>query len=290
MKTISVIVTNWNSVKLLQKYFPGVLSTSDIADEIIFADDASSDDSLKYITELQKNNPKIKLVTHKDNVGFGQNSNDAIKRSKGELVVLLNNDISPQPGYLLPSLRFFNDLKVFGVGFAEVGHENYAKLKWENGYIQHSPETSSSFHITGWVSGGSSIIRRELFIKFNGFDPVYSPYYSEDLDLCYRAWKSGYQCIWEPKCKVEHRHESTMSKFPKYTLDYVKERNRLLTVWRNITDPKMLLENRFAQLGRVLTGPNYIKIIMAAKRQLRNAKPPIVFPAITDSEIFEKFR
>jgi hypothetical protein len=80
-----------------------------------------------------------------------------------------------------------------------------------------------------------------------------------------------------------------MSKFPKHTLDYVKERNRLLAVWRNITDPKMLSENHLAIIGRVLTGPNYFKIILAARRQIKTAQPPIVFPKLTDREIFKKF-
>ena len=81
-----------------------------------------------------------------------------------------------------------------------------------------------------------------------------------------------------------------MSKFPKRTLDYIKERNRLLTVWRNITDQKLLIENRLAQISRVLTGPNYIKIILAAKRQITHAPNPLVFPKRTDQEIFNLFQ
>ena len=289
MKTISVIVTNWNSVKLLQKYFPQVISASEMAQEIIFADDASSDSSVRYISELQKKFPKIRIITHKTNHGFGRNSNDAVIKANGDYIVLLNSDIYPHPGYLAPALDHFRDPKVFGVGFAEVGHKNYAKLIWKNGYIQHYPETSTKTHTSGWVSGGSSIVRRETFLKLGGFDNVYAPFYSEDLDLGYRAWKSGYKCLWEPDCLVEHHHESTMSKFPKHFSNYVKERNRLLTVWRNITNHKMLSENRWALLGRVLSGPNYLKIILAAKRQIKTARPPIVYPVLTDREIFKLF-
>ena len=289
MKSISIIVTNWNSVKLLQKYFPQVIKTAELAQEIIFADDASTDDSVEYISNLKKINPKIRIISQKTNLGFGGNSNEAVKQATGDLVVLLNSDIFPHPGYLTPALKHFSDPHIFGVGFAEISHENYAKLMWRHGYFEHSPEFSDHTHISGWVSGGSSIIRRDLFLKLGGFDHVYSPFYSEDLDICYRAWKSGYKCLWEPSCRVEHHHESTMSKFPKYTLEYVKERNRLLTVWRNITDPQMRLENRLAQFGRILSGPNYIKIILAAKRQLAISKPPVVFSKITDREIFDMF-
>lgn len=289
MKNISIIVTNFNTVNLLQKYFPTVIATSEMAQEIIFADDASPDSSVQYISELQKKNPKIRIIAHKENVGFGVNSNDAVQKAKGDFVVLLNSDILTHSGYINPALKHLDDPKVFGVGFAERGHENYAKLFWKDGYIQHTAESSSKLHISGWISGGSSIIRRETFLKLGGFDHVYAPFYSEDLDLGYRAWKSGYKCLWEPKCIVEHRHESTISKFPKHFTDYVKERNRLLAVWRNITDPQMLSNNRLALISRVLSGPNYIKIILAAKKQIKNAKLPIVFPEFSDREIFKFF-
>ncbi|MDP4009687.1 MAG: glycosyltransferase [Candidatus Shapirobacteria bacterium] len=288
---ISVIVTNWNGSALLKKNFERTILMSPEAQEIIFADDASEDTSVKYISELQKKYPKIKIVAHPKNLGFGGNSNDAVKQSQGDLVVLLNNDIYPHPDYIKNSLHHFENKNIFGVSFAELGHENWAKIFWKDGYLQHEPGTDiSQTHISGWVSGGSSIIRKDLFQKLGGFDKVYSPFYSEDLDLGFRAWKSGYTLLWEPKSVVEHRHESTISKFPKSLLNYVKERNRLLNVWRNITDPNMLKSNRLALITRVLFGPNYIKIIRAAKRQIKNSPAPIVFPKLTDQQIFELFK
>lgn len=286
---ISIVVTNYNTVKLLKKHLPEVIKHSGIADEIIVADDTSTDGSLEYLAEISKSNPKIKILRHKNNVRFGKNSNDAVNLAKGDLVVMLNSDISPSPNYIQMSLKHFDDPLVFGVGFAENGHENYGHIFWKNGYIQTLPGYSSKTHISGWVSGGSSIVRKSIFLKLGGFDNIYAPFYSEDLDIGYRAWKSGYKCLWEPKSKVDHQHEGTNSKFSKRFLDYVKERNRLLTVWRNITDPKMLFENKLIQIGRVLTGPNYLKIILAAQRQIKASPPSIVFPQLTDQEIFQLF-
>lgn len=287
---ISVVVTNFNTVKLLKKHLQNIITASDIANEIIVADDASEDDSLEYLKEILTNYPKLKILKHKSNVRFGKNSNDAVKMATGELIVLLNSDISPLSNYIQPSLAHFKDPSVFGVGFAEINHENYGNIFWKNGYIQTSPGHSSATHISGWISGGSCVIRKNIFQKLGGFDEIYSPFYSEDLDLGYRAWKSGYKCLWEPKSKVDHQHEGTNSKFSKRFLDYVKERNRLLSVWRNITDSKMLLENKLIILGRILTGPNYLKIILAARRQIKSAKPPIIFPKLTDREIFDLFK
>lgn len=289
---ISVIVTNWNGINLLKKYFLHVVNNSPEAQEIIFADDASEDDSVAYIKDLQKKYPKIKIIANKINQGFGKNSNDAVMSAKGDYVVLLNSDILPHLGYLTNAMKHFKDPNVFGVGFCELGNENWAKIFWKNGYFQYDrgEKIDNNPHITGWLSGGGSIIDKKIFLKLGGFDPVYAPFYSEDADLGYRAWKSGYRLLWEPKSIIEHKHESTMSKFPKRLLDYVKERNRLLVTLRNITDPKLIRENKIAQIGRVLSGPNYIKIILAAKKQIKKSKPPIIFPKLTDQEIFNLFK
>ncbi len=288
---ISVIVTNWNGKKLLEKNLEAIIKLSPEAEEIIFTDDASQDDSVEYVKKLQKKYKKLKIIHHQKNQGFGENSNYAVKQAKGDLVVLLNNDIYPHPKYITNSLKHFEDSNVFGVGFAELGHENWARIFWKDGYLQHEPGIDNQKpHISGWVSGGSSIIRKSLFEKLGGFDAVYQPFYSEDLDLGYRAWKSGYTLLWEPTSVVEHHHETTMSKFSVNFLNYVKERNRLLNTWRNITDPQLLSLNKIALVGRVMSGPNYIKIILAAKRQLKKSLPPIVFPKLTDQEIFQKFQ
>lgn len=287
---ISVIVTNWNGIQLLKKNLEKIILSSPEAEEIILADDASQDKSVEFVKSLQKKYPHLKVLTTKKNLGFGKNSNRAVKESIGELVVLLNNDINPEKNYISKSLKHFEDPSIFGVGFCEKGHENWARIFWKNGYLQHEPGTDiTKTHITAWVSGGGSIIRKSLFLKLGGFDSVYEPFYSEDLDLGYRAWKSGYKLLWEPECVIEHHHESTMSKFSKSLLNYVKERNRLLNVWRNITDPKLLKSNKIALLGRIFSGPNYIKIIRAAKKQIKKYPQPIVFPKLTDREIFKLF-
>jgi O-antigen biosynthesis protein len=290
MKNISVIITNWNGLNLLKNNFLSVVNNSPEADEIIFSDDCSDDGSISYISEIQKKYPKIKIIKTKYNVGFGKNSNFAVSSSKGKYVVLLNNDILPHPRYISLSLHHFKAPKIFGVGFSELGHENWAKIFWKDGYLQHDRGLDIRFtHISGWVSGGGSIIDKEKFLKLGGFDDIYAPFYSEDLDLGYRAWKSGYTLLWEPKSIIEHKHGSTTSKFSRHFLDYVKERNRLLTVWRNISDPNLLFNNRLAMILRVLSGPNYIKIILAANRQIKTYPPSVVFPKLSDKDIFSKF-
>ena len=287
---ISVIVTNWNGLKLLKKYLEKVILNSPEAKEIILADDASTDKSLPFAKELQKKYPKLKIITHKKNLGFSRNSNQAAKKATGDLLVFLNNDINPHQDYIKNSLKHFSNPKVIGVGFSELEHENYGSIYWKNGYLQIKPGYSKTTHISAWISGGSSIIRKDYFLKLGGFDNIYDPFYFEDLDFGLRAWRSGYKLLWEPNCVVEHQHESTTSKFPKRHLVYVKERNHLISVLRNITDKKLLFENFLFSILRVLSGPNYIKIIRAAHRQIKKFPAPICENKLTDIEILKLFQ
>ena len=288
--TVSVVVTNWNGLKIIKKSLPLIIQNSPEALEIIFSDDASTDQSVLFAKKLQKQFPKLKIITHLHNFGFGKNSNFAAKKAKGDLVVFLNSDIYPHPGYITSAVKHFTDIKVFGVGLSEHHRENWGRIFWKEGTLQHEPGLSNGkVHITAWLSGGSSIIRKEYFQRLGGFDSIYSPFYSEDLDLGYRAWKSGYTLLWEPSAIVDHKHEATISKFPRSLVEYVKERNRLLNVWRLIEDHSLLMKNRLAQVYRVLFGPNYIKIIRAAIRQIKHSPPPIVFHQRTDKEIFDLF-
>jgi GT2 family glycosyltransferase len=286
---ISVIVTNWNGLPLLQKYLEKVIIASPEAKEIILTDDASSDDSLIFVKSLQKKYSKLKIISHQENQGFGKNSNFAVKSALGDLVVLLNSDIDPHPGYIKNCLKHFADPKVIGVGFSELNHENYGKIFWKDGYIQFEPGLSTKTHVTAWLSGGSSIIRRQQFLDLGGFDGVFEPFYFEDLDFGLRAWRSGYKLLWEPMAVVEHKHESTTSKFPKKFLIYVKERNHLICTKRNFSDKSHSLETKIFSFLRIFSGPNYIKIILAASRQIKKYPQPICSNQIQSEEILKLF-
>jgi GT2 family glycosyltransferase len=273
---ISIIITNFNGYNLLKKYLPTVIENSPQVLEIIIADDASTDNSLEYVKSLQVKFSQLKIISHKKNIGFGANTNLAVKKSKGDLVVLLNSDIKPAPDYIKNTLKHFKDPKVFGVGFAEKGHENWGNIYWQNGFLQHRPGfPANKLHPTDWLSGGSCIIRKNLFLKIGGFDPIYAPFYFEDLDLGIRVASSSLKMIWEPSAVVEHHHEQTMSQQPKHLLNYVKERNHLIVTKRYLP-PEMKIFHQFTLLGRIISGPNYIKIIHAANNQIKKYPGPVI--------------
>lgn len=287
---ISVVITNWNGEKLLAANLLKTISASPEAYEFIVVDDGSTDGSVAYIKTLQKTNSKIRLVNHTTNQGFIHATNTGVQAARGDLVVLLNNDVLPQTGYLTCCLPLFARQDTFAVSFAEAEHFYPAKIFWSEGFFQHSPKTATiKPTISAWANGGSALFRKKYFIKLHGMDPMYSPFYWEDLDLGYRAWKSGYKIYWHPKATVLHKHESTISSFPKSYTQRARERNQLLFIWKNISDVKLKRSHLVGLVLRCLFGPNYCKVILSARARFRMYPRQKPHYLLSDREVMALF-
>jgi GT2 family glycosyltransferase len=98
---------------------------------------------------------------------------------------------------------------------------------------------------TFWISGGSCAIRKKCFEKIGEFDNLYDPFYWEDIDLSYRARKSGYKIKFNPESVVEHRHEEgSIKKHYNYEkIKFIAYRNQFIFIWKNITDNGLIMSH-----------------------------------------------
>src|SRR3989344_2471695 len=100
---ISIVIPNYNGRHLLEKNLPQVINASPDC-EIIVVDDASTDESVSF---LKKNYGNIILLEKKKNSGFSSTVNLGVKKSSGDLIVLLNSDAVPDENYLKYLLPYF---------------------------------------------------------------------------------------------------------------------------------------------------------------------------------------
>jgi GT2 family glycosyltransferase len=73
---------------------------------------------------------------------------------------------------------------------------------------------------------------------------LYHPFYVEDTDISWQAWKRGWKCLLAPKSHVVHKHRGTSR--PKFGDDFVDRtirRNLYLFVWKNVTAPGLILQH-----------------------------------------------
>lgn len=294
---VSVVIPNVNGKLIMEKNLPklfeAVNNPKNGIIEVIIVDDGSRDDSVEFLNKNYKG--KIKLIKHTKNRGFSTAINTGVNATKGDLILLINTDVIPDIDFLEPVLPHFKNPKVFAVSTHEEGYGG-ANGSFSNGYIQlrMNSETKDS-HQSFYVSGGSGVFRKSIWKELGGMDEkLLSPFYWEDIDLCYRASKRGYINLWEPKGKVIHKHESTISKFPKTYVSRVKERNQLLMLWKNIHSKNLIKKHIVAMFLRALKHPGYfIVIFMALGRlsiALRAKKKEIKECKVSDEAIFANYQ
>ncbi len=268
---ISIIIPNYNGEKVLFKNLPHVLTAAKAYKkghvEIIIPNDPSTDKSkdiiAEFINSLKGTGVVGKTVdnTRKEESGFSKNVNRGVALATGEILVLLNNDCRPHTNFLEPLLAHFKDEKVFAVGCMDESIEEGSTVLrgrgvgyWYRGFVFHKAGNLDQSN-TFWVSGGSSAIRRRLWDKLGGLDVLFNPFYWEDIDLSYRALKSGYKIIFEKKSVVVHEHETGVikTKFKPKFVQKIVYRNQFFFVWKNITDRRLLVSHVFWMPYHVIT-------------------------------------
>ncbi len=293
--SVSVIMPNLNGEALLEKNLPKIIEAKNFEgngiSEIVIVDDGSWDGSVNII---KTKFPEVKLVRHKINRGFSAAVNTGVRSSRGDLILLLNTDVIPEKDFLVKVIPHFKNPKVFAVSLHEQGYGS-ARGYFSEGYIQLAQgEESGESHESFYVSGGSGVFRRKYWLELGGMDEkLLSPFYWEDIDICYRAAKRGYSNLWEPDGIVTHKHESTISKFPKSYVGRVRERNQLLMLWKNIHSPTLMRKHVAGLFARLVRHPGYLRVVIMALGRLGTAlqrrKREIRESKVSDEAIFTKF-
>lgn len=258
---ISIIIPNYNGEELLKKNLPKVFDSVSSYEsdeiEIIVIDDFSTDNSIEILKKLKLelepkySHIKFKIIGNDKNLGFSSNVNKAARNASGDILVLLNTDVIPKKSFLGPLLSHFSDPKIFAVGCLDESIENGKKIlrgrgigSWKKGFLAHSRGDVNKTN-TLWVSGGSGAFRKSVWNQLGGFDELYNPFYWEDIDLSYRALKSGYKILFEPRSIVIHEHEkgAIKKRFSESQVKTIAYRNQFIFVWKNITDLDLQLSH-----------------------------------------------
>lgn len=251
---ISIIIPNYNGAKLLTENLPKVLDAvrnyKDGFVEIIIPDDPSTDNSKDIIEEfidgIKESHVRGITIENRDpgKSGFSKNVNRGVALAKGDVLILFNSDVAPRKDFLKPLISHFQEQDVFAVGCMDESHENNKTIlrgrglgEFKKGFLVHRAGNIDKDN-TLWVSGGSGAFRKSTWDKLGGLDPLYDPFYWEDIDLSYRALKSGYKIVFEPKSIVTHRHEEGIvrTEFSNKFVKQISYKNQFVFVWKNLTD------------------------------------------------------
>jgi GT2 family glycosyltransferase len=250
---LSVVIPTYKNKKLFLENLKHNLSFLKGCELIIVNDDP--EESLKQDLPLLYDRKKVVmeliLLENKKNLGFGESVNRGVKKAQGKYIMLLNSDVKLLDDNYKIALKYFKkDKDLFSVSFGQKEKDGSIvgknRIFWRKGMFLHSKACDLTFGANAWLEGGSCIINREKFLELLGFDPLYSPFYWEDIDLSYRAYKRGWKIIFDPSITVIHHHQSTIGKYFKRSFtEIISFRNQFIFIWKNITDKDPFLSHLF---------------------------------------------
>jgi GT2 family glycosyltransferase len=110
-----------------------------------------------------------------------------------------------------------------------------------------------------FAGGGSAMFDREKFIRIGGFEPLLGPFYWEDVELSYRAWKRGFSVLYEPRSIAHHRISSTIGKLDQRGVRKIEQRNRLIYHWIHLHGSWLMISHVLWVSILALTAPLRLK-------------------------------
>ncbi len=263
---VTILILNWNGRQLLPACL-AALAALDYPDfQVVVADNGSTDGSLAYVGE---NHPQVQCVDLGQNLGFGPGNNAALARlsDKGEVLVLLNNDVTVRPDWLsalvAPLARPEVGVSGAKLLFPDERHIQHAGAEMEYplamgqhlGYKALDEGQLDQEREVDYVTGASMAIRGSLADQLGLFDERFAPYYYEEADLCARVRAAGYKVIYAPRAVAIH-HESFSAVKGSPQTDYAFHLNRLRYVLKHYSDQQLANDFIPAETKRLYTVPH----------------------------------
>lgn len=244
---ISVIILNYNNPKDTLECVHSLMKNNFDSYEVILIDNGSKDGSVDILRQLEPEYPDLIFVINQKNLGFAGGNNIGINLSKGDAILLLNNDtvvkedfldglmqqasLLPEAGVLCPKIYFYDrpDTIWFAGG--------YIDWKYDGTHIGYGKKDNSSYNsplTCEYVTGCAMLIKREVIKKIGLLDESFFAY-QEDVDFCIRARKGGYKCMYIPSPNVWHKAGATSKKQERMSPfhRYLGTRNKLALVRKN---------------------------------------------------------
>jgi len=243
---IAVVILNWNGKSLLETFLPSVVAYSGDA-EVYVADNASTDDSIKFVKEKF---PTVKIIQNKENAGYAKGYNVALRQVDADIYCLLNSDVEvtenwldpilttfqnePNTAIIQPKILDYNCKDHFEYAGAAGGFIDKFGYPYCRGRIFETIEIDKGQYkdtTIFWASGACLFIRSAVFKTLNGFDEAYFAHF-EEIDLCWRAFNLEYITKYVSNSTVYHVGGATL-KNTNPTKTYLNFRNSLFTLTKN---------------------------------------------------------
>ncbi|MBK7927488.1 MAG: glycosyltransferase [Bryobacterales bacterium] len=249
---ITVVIPSRDGRDLLARLFETLLpQLASFPHQVIVVDNGSSDGTRDW---LASSHPAI-TVEHSDSpLSFAVAVNRGIRLARYSRLLLLNNDMTLEPGFFPPLLDAFHRVPDLFCATAQIlfpegiRREETGKAVWcahrkpDDFFLRcDTPLLGEDHTYVLYGSGGCSLMDTSKLHALGALGEQYVPAYVEDLDLGYRAWQRNWPTVFVAAACVIHRHRATTTRF--YTpreLDRAVQINFLRWLSSTIASPALL--------------------------------------------------
>ena len=220
--TVSIVIVSFNAREHLERCLEEVGGG---AHEVVVVDNASADGSPALVRERY---PSVKLIELSENLGFGAANNVGMDAAAGDLFLLLNSDAWPLGDAIERLAAFAADHRRAGVVGPRLRNPDGSLQRSVRGWptpwrlateylflrrLGRRTRAFNAFYGAGFdhesvrsvevVKGAVMLVRREAFEAIGGFDPDFFMY-GEEMDLCYRVGRAGWEVVFDPGAEFVH--------------------------------------------------------------------------------------
>ena len=259
----SIVIPNLNGAGWLRDSIESLYAQTEQDFELIIVDNGSTDESLEVARSYQ-GRENYTLIEEGKNTGFSAAVNRGIRLSRGEFVLLFNNDAFAEPDMLAELLLTAqSDERIFAVQSFMIRHfereladdaGDYVTLfGWacKRGDGMRADRYQTQKRIFS-ACGGASLYRKAILDEIGLFDETFFAYF-EDVDISWRANSRGYRNIFCPSAKCYHICGATTGAVRYNEFKSVQSgRNSILRAWKNMPLLMYLINFPFLLFGYLL--------------------------------------
>jgi len=230
---ISVFTVNWNGRKWLKRCLTSLKRQTYTNIEIIVVDNASSDDSVKYI---RKNFPTVKIVFNDKNLGLAQAINIGVKNSLGKYILFVNNDTWVKSDFIETLHDFYTNHDYAVISAAEKRYHT------DINFICNTtidPTGSPAYYIPTYSRNDKLFYltvcffcSKNIYNKTHGVDSDFFMYF-EDVDWFWRLTLLGKKFAVVKDCFIYHEGAGSSGTGIKYTTFLWRNQNTLQSLLKN---------------------------------------------------------
>lgn len=268
---LSIVIVSFNTKEILADCLKSVkIAIKNLEAEVYVVDNNSSDATAEMVSA---NFPWVKLIANKENLGFAKANNQALKKSKGKYILVLNPDTTVPADALTKMIDFMEKHQDVGVSTCKIelaigGLDKDARRHFPTPWraFTHFSGLSKIFkgsklfdqYYVGYKSpdeqqeldacvGAFMMVRKSAMDKVGLFDEDFF-FYGEDLDWCWRFREKGYKIIYTPIAKIMHYKgaSSGMKKSSQGVTKATKESKRRAK-YESVHAMKLFYEKHFAK-------------------------------------------